>query len=65
MFAPSFPSYKIPRPCWHKVDPLDLVHSVCNPSIVVRCAMVRDTVPDDEKYCRVCAKREQARLSRT
>lgn len=59
MYAPSFPSYLVPHPCWHKAHPLDLVHSVCSPSIVLNGVKARNDVPADEKYCSVCASRER------
>lgn len=61
MYAPSFPSPKFPRPSWHKVNPLDLVHPVCGVRIVLNCVKVRDEVPDGESYCANCRAHELRR----
>lgn len=58
MYAPIFPYYAMPNKLWHKVNPLDLVHPICNPRGVLMCTQICDELPTDADYCQTCAIRE-------
>lgn len=54
MYAPVFPYYRMQRLLWHKVDPLDLTHPICDPRAVLLTNRVSDELPEDAEYCGKC-----------
>jgi hypothetical protein len=44
----------MPRQLWHKVDPLDLPHPICDPRAVLLTSQARDELPEGAEYCGKC-----------
>jgi hypothetical protein len=57
MYAPTFPDpRRYPKPTWHKVHPLALVRAACNTGYVLNCTIIKDEIPEGERYCSRCAR---------
>jgi len=54
MFAPTYPYYRMKRELWHRVNPLYLVHPICNSKAVLVCNRVCDEPPEGAEVCELC-----------
>ena len=45
---------------WHRVNPRNLIHPVCNSASVIDANQIRDDLPDDAVYCNNCRVRHGA-----